>query len=445
MEQEDPKDPATWQWTSADKLFLELIEEVHKREMKIIIDGVFNHTGTDFWAFRDLQEKQKQSEYSDWYAVNSFRSSENGNSEFDYNGWWGVKSLPEFKEVDGTLLEPIREHIFAVTKRWMDPDGDGDPSDGIDGWRLDVPEEVGKDFWREWNALVRKINPQAYTVGEIWTTKGKEWVNGELFTAVMNYPFLEAVQNYMIDQSVTASDFLKDLRSFRQDLPDEAEFVQQNLMESHDTPRLASMIVNPGREFDTNTIPAEGFDVRKPTADERRIQRLIVLFQYTYVGAPMIFYGTEAGMWGADDPDDRKPMVWEEFDYEPETAHPLGKDRPADENVFDEKLFNWYKKLGRIRNQHQALQTGRLQELLTENDKNILAFARFLNSQMFCIVALNRSEYSQKFRIPLSQFDVKGNKHLENLITGSRVKVENQHAVLTLSPISGAILSPEND
>lgn len=445
MEQENPNDPSTWQWTSADKLLLKLIEEVHKREMKIILDGVFNHTGTDFWAFRDLQEKQKESEFSDWYAVNSFRSSENGNSEFDYNGWWGVKSLPELKEIDGTLLEPIRQHIFAVTKRWMDPDGDGDPSDGIDGWRLDVPEEVGKDFWREWSALVRDINPEAYTVGEIWTTKGKEWVNGELFTAVMNYPFLQAVQNYMIDQSMTASDFLKELRSFRQALPDGAEFVQQNLMESHDTPRLASMIVNPGREFDTNTKPAEGFDVRKPTADERRIQRLIALFQYTYVGAPMIFYGTEAGMWGADDPDDRKPMVWEEFDYEPETTHPLGKERSPDENTFDKNLFNWYKKLGRIRNQHQALQTGQLQELQVENDKNTFAFARFLNTQMFCIVALNRSGHSQKFRIPLSQFDIKEDKHLENLITGSRVRLDGQHAVLTLPPVSGAILSPEDD
>lgn len=445
MEQEDPQDPSTWQWTSADKLLLKLIGEVHKRDMRIILDGVFNHTGTDFWAFRDLFEKQAESEFSDWYSVKSFRGSQNGNSIFDYDGWWGVKSLPEFKEVDGTLQKAVRDHIFDITKRWMDPDGDGDPSDGIDGWRLDVPEEIGKDFWKEWNALVREINPEAYTVGEIWTTKGKEWINGELFTATMNYPFLEAVQNYMIDQAMSPSDFMKQLRSFRESLPHGAEYVQQNLMESHDTPRLASMIVNTGREFDTNTKPAEGFDVRKPTAEERRIQRLIALLQYTYVGAPMLYYGTEAGMWGADDPDDRKPMVWKEFDYEPETTHPLGKERPADENTFDESLFNWYKKLGRIRNQHQALRTGQMQDLLAEDNKNILAFARFLNDQRFCIVVLNRSGKSQKFRIPLSQFEIKEGKHLENLITGSRVHVDDQHAVFTLPPVTGAILSPEDD
>ncbi|WP_445664903.1 glycoside hydrolase family 13 protein [Fodinibius sp. AD559] len=443
MKQEDPADPDTWQWTSADKLFLKLVEEIHKREMRIIIDGVFNHTGTDFWAFRDVEKNQSKSQYKNWYSINSFADGKG--QKFDYDGWWGVKSLPELKEVDGTLVKPVREHIFAITRRWMDPDGDGDPSDGIDGWRLDVPEEVGQKFWKEWNALVRNINPNAYTVGEIWTDKGSQWVNGELFTAAMNYPFTEAVQDYMIDQSLSASDFMKRLRSVREKLPDRAELVQQNLMDSHDTPRLASMIVNPGREFDTQTKPKEGFDVRKPMPKERRLQRLIALFQYTYVGAPMIFYGTEAGMWGADDPDDRKPMVWPEFDYEPEATHPLGKERPVDENTFDEGLFNWYKKLGAIRNKHLALQKGEFQELLIENDANVFAFARFLNKNMFCLVAVNRSDQTKKIRIPLDQFEVEEGKHLENIITGNRAEVANSKTAITLPPISGAVLSPEEN
>lgn len=442
MEQEDPEDPETWQWTSADKLFLELIDEVHKRGMYIIIDGVFNHTGTDFWAFRNVRENQSKSRYKDWYAINSF-ADEDG-QKFDYEGWWGVKSLPELHEVDGTLVQPVRDHIFAITRRWMDPNGDGDPTDGIDGWRLDVPEEVGKKFWKEWNALVRNINPEAYTVGEIWTEKGREWVSGELFTAAMNYPFTEAVQDYMIDQAITVPDFMKRLRSIREGVPAEARFVQQNLMDSHDTPRLASMIVNPGREFDTKTKPEEGFEVHKPTFVERRLQRLIALFQYTYVGAPMIFYGTEAGMWGADDPDDRKPMVWPELDYEPEVTHPLGEDRPEDDNFFDEQLYRWYKKLGVIRNEHLALRKGDFQELLIDNEKNIWCFARILNKQMFCIVAINRSEQSQKIHIPLNNFDIPQGKHLENLITGTRVGV-NGDAAITLSPVSGAILSPEKE
>lgn len=443
MKQENPEDPSTWQWTSADRLFLELVEEVHKRDMRIIIDGVFNHTGTDFWAFRDVEKHQSKSKYKDWYAINAF--SDGDGQKFDYDGWWGVKSLPELKEIDGTLIKPIREHIFAITRRWMDPDGDGDPSDGIDGWRLDVPEEVGKKFWKEWNAIVRNVNPNAYTVGEIWTDKGREWVNGTLFTAAMNYPFTEAVQNYMIDQSMTASEFLSRLRHLREELPDRAKLVQQNLMDSHDTPRLASMIVNPGREFDTDTKPKDGFDVRKPNVKERRLQRLIALFQYTYVGAPMIFYGTEAGMWGADDPDDRKPMLWRDFDYEPEASHPLDQDRSADENIFDEELYRWYKKLADIRNKHLALRTGAFQELSVDNERNIFSFARFCNERMFCLVAINRSPKTRKLEIPVNEFKISEGRHLENVVTGNRAEVNDGVATITLSPKSGAILSPEQD
>ncbi|GAA5520835.1 glycoside hydrolase family 13 protein [Aliifodinibius salicampi] len=442
MEQENPMDPSTWQWTSADRLFLKLIEEVHNRGMYIIIDGVFNHTGTEFWAFRDLVKHQEQSPFKDWYEVKSFRD-EDSNIPFDYDGWWGHWSLPEFKEKDGTLIKPVREHIYAITRRWMDPDGDGDPSDGIDGWRLDVPEEIGKDFWREWNALVRDINPEAYTVGEIWTTKSKEWVSEDLFTAAMNYPFAKIVQSYMIDEDLTASEFLHELKKVRQKLPSEATMVMQNLMDSHDTPRLASMIVNPGREYNENGRPEHGFDVRKPTTEERRLQKLIALFQYTYIGAPMIFYGTEAGMWGAGDPDDRKPMVWPEFDYEPEKKHPLNKERTPDDNNFDNDLFSWYQRLGEIRNEHLAFQTGDFQPLNTDDNRNILAFARFLNLEKFGIVVINKSEEPQSIRIEIAPFELNETAVLKNCLTGRRVDLDKNEIELKLPPVSGAILMPE--
>lgn len=442
---EDPHDPATWQWTSADKLLLDLIDEVHKRDMKIVIDGVFNHTGTDFWAFRDLLENQQRSRYKEWYAVRSFEDTDDPDAEFLYNSWWGVKSLPELNEDKNTLIEPVREHIFDVTRRWMDPDNDGDPSDGIDGWRLDVPDEVGKDFWREWSRLVRSINSEAFTIGEIWTTKAREWISGDLFTSSMNYPFTKAVLRYMVNRSISAGQFLKELRDFRHELPYEARFVLQNLMDSHDTPRLASMIVNAGRPFGENTKPEEGFDVRKPNAEERRLQKLIALFQYTYIGAPMIFYGTEAGMWGADDPDDRKPMVWEEFNYDPETSHPLGKERPEDDNNFDQDLFSWYQKLGDIRNSHLALQTGDFWELVVNDDKNYFVFVRQLNKQKFSLVAVNRSDTPREIVIPMESFTLTEGHHLENIVTGSRVEVRNGVARIMLPPVAGAILAPEKD
>lgn len=440
MEQEDPSDPSTWQWTSADKLFLELVNEVHKRGMKIIIDGVFNHTGTDFWAFNDLEKNQQYSRFKEWYDVIAFDDPKTpGVSEFDYNGWWGIKDLPELKEEDGNLVEPVRSHIANITRRWMAPDGN--ISKGVDGWRLDVPEEIGIRFWKEWCRLVRDINPEAYIVGEIWDEKAARFLNGELFTAVMNYQFAKAVQDYMIDRDISATDFADRLDKVRESFPDEANYVVQNLMDSHDTPRLASMILNPGREYDKEGTPEEGFNVRKPTEEERQVQRLIALLQYTYIGAPMIFYGTEAGMWGADDPDDRKPMVWPDKNYEAEKAHPLGGERPVDENQFDHDLFNWYKKLAEIRNGNEVLQTGKFELLVADSEKNIYSFARFHSDETFIFVALNRSEHEQYIEIPLSHFKVDEDS-LTNLISGDTYIVEDGVLRFTINPVSGVVLTP---
>jgi len=350
--------------------------------------------------------------------------------------------LPELREVDGNLIKPVRTHIANITRRWMDPDGDGDPSDGVDGWRLDVPEEIGKPFWEQWCGLVRKINPEAYIVGEIWDEKAQGWVNDSLFTAVMNYQFAKAVQDYMIDRDITAVEFADRLRKVRESFPGEANYVVQNLMDSHDTPRLASMILNPGREYDTLGKPEEGFNVRRPNKTERKLQRLIALFQFTYIGAPMIYYGTEAGMWGADDPDNRKPMVWSDKEYEVEGTHPLDVKRPADENRFDNELFEWYKKLAEIRNEHEIFQTGQFLQLVAEPEKNIYSFARHLGDQDIGIVILNNSEDQQQIEIHLSDFNFANDK-LEDLITKQKYGIEDEILKLTIEPISGMIFLAE--
>lgn len=438
MQQEDPANPETWQWTSADRLYLQLIEEVHRRGMKIIMDGVFNHTGTDFWAFRDVLKHQRESQYKDWYKVISFRDPPE-DIDFDYDSWWGIKDLPEFREVNGTLYKPVREYIFAITRRWMDPNGDGDPSDGIDGWRLDVPEEIGMDFWKEWSDLVQSINPEAYTVGEIWSDDAPEFIGNDRFKAVMNYRFAQAVKQFLIAQQISATEFGHQLIDIQKSFPAEANLVVQNLMESHDTPRLASQIVNPKSGYDQGNTPLQGFDVRKPNGQERAVQRLIALFQYTYIGAPMLYYGTEAGMWGADDPDDRKPMVWPDMDFDPEVHHPLGGNRPPDENKFDYELFNWYKRLGEIRNRHEVLQTGGYKQLLTHDHKQIFVFVRYLDENEFCVVALNRSGHRQEVEVPLQEFGGSP-KQLHDLLAQNHMTVENDILRIDLEPVSGKIL-----
>ena len=198
-------DPATWQMTEADRLFFKLVEQVHRRQMRIILDGVFNHTGRDFPAFRDLAERQAASPYRDWYVVQSFDDPATPVNEFRYQGWWGSPALPEFADNQtGDDLEPGQSNTFiAASRRWMDPNGDGDPADGIDGWRLDVGADVPMKFWKEWNAYIRTINPDAYTVAEIWGDASSVVEEGN-FSATMNYyGFAYPVKGFLIDGQMT--------------------------------------------------------------------------------------------------------------------------------------------------------------------------------------------------------------------------------------------------
>ncbi|MGZ3752028.1 MAG: alpha-amylase family glycosyl hydrolase, partial [Mucilaginibacter sp.] len=195
---EKPNDPATWKWTSADKLFLKLVTEVHKRKMRIILDYSWNHTGTTFWAFQDILKNQSKSPYKDWYAIKSFEDPLNPLSKFAYDGWIGIDSLPEIRKVDitterrtghpyeGDINEGAKKHIFDVTSRWLAPDGD--KSKGIDGFRLDVADHIGLKFWRDYRKHVRSVKPDAYLVGEVWWEDFPEklmdpapYTNGDIF------------------------------------------------------------------------------------------------------------------------------------------------------------------------------------------------------------------------------------------------------------------------
>lgn len=429
---EDPSRPETWQWTSADSLFLSLIQEAHACGMKVVIDGVWNHTGTEFWAFQDIVQNQEQSPYKDWYIVTEFDDPATEVNEFDYEGWWGFKGLPVFREENENLIDPVKAHIFAVTRRWMDPNGDGDPSDGIDGWRLDVAEEVGKNFWIEWHELVRSINPNAITVAEIWTDKAKEYLNPDMFNSVMNYRFAYAAKDFMIDERIDAETFVQRLNEIEKDYTDVSIHALQNLMDSHDTPRLASIIVNPGREYDRDGSPRDGFDVRKPNAAEIQVQKLVALLQFTWPGAPMIYYGTEAGMWGADDPDDRKPMLWEDMEFEQEKSHPFGQKRSADDNVFDQDLFDYYQQLARLRNAHAVLQRGHTQVLQADSDNGVVVFKRYLGDEQI-IVVLNNSSQPQ-------QVELQTKKAVQEIRSKQEFSYQDGMSLIDVQPKSGLIL-----
>jgi cyclomaltodextrinase / maltogenic alpha-amylase / neopullulanase len=452
----ETSDPATWHWTEADKLFLELIRLAHERKIRVIIDGVFNHTGRDFFAFADLRSRQAESPYRDWYLVQHFDDPATPQNEFRYKGWWGVDTLPEFANSnDGHDLHPgPKQYILDSTRRWMDPNGDGDPADGIDGWRLDVANEVPSGFWRDWHAAARQLNPDCYTVAEIWND-ARQFLDEGGFSASMNYHgFAFPVKGFLVDQVLAPSGAARDFDQRRQGFPRPVQYALQNLVDSHDTDRLASMIVNSGRrpytkpdrfDFDEGVSPryVPSYDVRQPNAQERRVQRLVALLQMTYVGAPMIYYGTEAGMWGADDPCDRMPMVWPELAYEPQSHDPLGRERQADAVAFDEPLFNFYRAAIQLRNSSPALRRGDLAFVTTDDKAQFLGYRRTAGEETL-FVGLNRGDAPFAWEIPLET----GQK-VAQLFTASgevdRVSMEHRddRAIVTVPACDGVVLRVE--
>ncbi len=448
-EAENPADPKTWKWTSADKLFLNLIKEVHKRKMKIILDGVFNHVGTSFWAFKDVEKNQQKSAYKDWFIIKSWDDPKTPQNEFEYQGWAGVKDLPEInKHGKYNLADGFANHVHSILKRWMAPDGNS--SNGIDGWRLDVAEKVSIKFWQEFRSWVKKINPKAYITGEIWWDdwqvnkmfNASPWLKGDSFDGVMNYRFARAVKKFVIDikEQITPEAFADSINTLMHDYSPDNIFAVQNLMDSHDVDRIESQIINPDRWYDHYANPSQNKDykVRKPNEIEMLKQYLIADIQMTMPGAPMIYYGDEAGMWGADDPDCRKPMIWQELQYEPETNDPLGRPRIKDSVKFNAELFKWYKKLVGIRKENKALSLGNINFFLIDNEKKILGYSRSLGSETIFVLINNKSTVDE-ISLDLSKF-VNSNKELIDMLTENLLKGNNNSYKVELKPYSFLIL-----
>jgi len=321
IESENPLDPSTWVWTKADELLLKLIKECHKREIKVILDGVFNHMGVNSFAFQDLLKNQEKSPYKDWFIVKSFNDSVKG-TVFDYEGWFGVKSLPEFKEDANGIVKGPRDYIFAATQRWMNPKGEG-IENGIDGWRLDVAFCVGHKFWKDWRNHVKSINPEAYLTAEIVQPPQEvlPYLSGDEFDGEMSYNFAFACAEFFFDpkgKNISPTEFDQKLRELREIYPGGIPYVVQNLFGSHDSNRLGSYILNRGigkyrnwgEYFNLSQASSnKNYNTSKPGKEDIRLQKLFILFQMTNVGAPMVYYGDEVGMWGANDPDCRKPMI----------------------------------------------------------------------------------------------------------------------------------------
>ncbi|MBS4014325.1 MAG: glycoside hydrolase family 13 protein [Bacteroidetes bacterium] len=439
MQNENPADPLTWQWTSADLLFLQLVEKAHAIGIRVVLDGVWNHVGRDFWAFKDVIENGEKSHFKNWFKIDEF--GEKFDDGFDYKGWWGYKGLPEFTETNEDIHPEVKAHIFAVTKRWMAPNGD--ISKGIDGWRLDVAEELGMDFWKDWIRYVRTINPDAITVAEIWNDAARHYIGDELFDVVMNYRWAYATHAFFINETLKVSEFIERLDSLRDDFPHKVNVAMLNMMDSHDTERLVTMIVNNDKPYKAFSKLREvedpsSYSIEKPNNEDINLQKLIALFQYTYVGAPMIYYGTEAGMWGADDPDDRKPMIWDDLVYDDEKEHPFGLDRKINEVKFNKELYHYYASLAALRHSFSSIIGGGKIKILHLNDEQkAFAYIRYNKLGDFVIVLINRGKSEYVFNIESSLFA--NTLLVKDFFNNNSLRIESNSIVVEVPAFSAGV------
>ena len=430
----ETEDPATWVWTESDLIMVDLIKEFHKNGIRVIFDGVFNHSSSEHWTFNMVLADGENSKYKDWYKFTDFgqhvqiTDDMSDEQAFEtlianrkrtiYNAWGGFDSLPEFN----TFNQEYKEYIFNITRKWMcGPDGKESENwmedDGIDGWRLDVPNCLeNQNFWNEWREVVKGSKKDSYITAELWGNASGDINGGNKFDTVMNYEWLKTVIGFFINQSreggvrykLKAQDFFNELREKRTWYPYQALQASQNLNGSHDTDRLYSRIVNDvvGRNLEegkqlekgyngirpdlaSNYHPNTTIDWRNSPIKPKDILKLISIFQMTYIGAPMLFYGDEVGMWGATDPYCRKPMLWKEFLYDNEKNPSHINQNEVYEQKVDSDLFEWYKKLIRIRLENKTLVYGKFREVFADNERDVIAYERVIEDQLIIVVINN--------------------------------------------------------
>lgn len=367
--------------------FKALLDAAHARGIRVVLDGVFNHSGRPFFAFADIMENGEHSPYRDWYTVDEFPVNAYCDGDApNYKAWWDVKSLPKLN----TDTPAVREYIFSVVEHWLEL--------GIDGWRLDVPEEIDDPaFWAEFAARVRKVNPEAYTVGEVWEAK-PAWVGDRAFHALMNYPLRKAMLAFMAGSEIRAAAFGKAVEALLKLFPEPNTYAQFNLVGSHDTERFLTLAGN----------------------DVRRLM-LAYSFLFTFVGAPVVYYGDEIGLTGEGDPDCRKAFDW-------------------DESNWHRDLHAHVRRLATLRHQHVVLRRGSFARVLAHDRLNVYAFERTLDG-VTAVVVLNGADAGRRVNLPATARGwADGTIVTDQLSEARYTVVDGQVPDVLLGPLAAVIL-----
>jgi glycosidase len=405
---DETEDPATWVWTRADRYVLDtLLPAARERGLRIVFDGVWNHVGTRFWAFEDVRRRGRASPYAPWFQGEFADDDPNADARLAgagvrpgaLVGWasWNGRngSLPTFaRGADGRLHEGVERHVFEVTRRWMAPDG----GRGVDGWRLDVAPDLPRPFWEAWCAHARSLNPDALLIGEYWFD-AREFFSTDESTAVfdgqMNYPFAMPVVRWLGDVSYPAGRLGAQLAALLS-RPPQHELVHMNMLASHDTARLATMLHAGAagvREYNAPT-PSR-LRGRRPDARAYDLVVLGVALQVAWPGAPMVYYGDEYGMHGERDPHCRKPLPWPDLG-------PMDNPADAPDPALRERFRAW------LRLRHDpaigpALRYGDCRVIDTPSP-DVFAVERGLNGLRVLVIA-NRADEPFDARAVLDRWE----------------------------------------
>jgi cyclomaltodextrinase / maltogenic alpha-amylase / neopullulanase len=366
--------------------FRALLNVAHDNGVRVVLDGVFNHTGRGFFAFNDLVENQENSLYKDWFHVKRFPIQAHTPGEADdFEAWWAYKSLPKLN----TTNPLVRRYIMNVARHWI--------NEGADGWRLDVPNEIDDDdFWSEFRHVVKTANPDAYLLAEIWDGDPR-WVGEKNFDGLMNYPIREALLQWLAAKgSVTlfADKVEKQLALY----PRHNAYAMYLPVGSHDTERIWTAL---------------GGDIAKV--------KLAFLFQFTYPGAPAVYYGDETGVDGGKDPACRRTFQW-------------------DQKHWNLDLRDLIKRLIQLRKSSTALRRGDYTRIFVDELRGVFAFARTLGSEK-ALVVFNASPMRRNLRLPVDGLGWMDGRIVRDWLTRDEYIIAGSDLPFAISPWSGMILS----
>ena len=329
----------------------ELVQKSHERGMKVVLDAVYNHSGREFFAFQDILEKGEKSKYLDWYFID----------ELPPRGEWG--EIPNFKcfgYYGGmpklNLKNPeVEKYITDVACYWI-------KECDIDGWRLDVGDEISHFFWKNFRKAIKAVKKDMLIIGEIWHYAG-DFLEGDEWDTVMNYPFYLNLIDLLADEKINVSQFVQNLGYLKGRLNKKCYPLMWNLIDSHDTARFLHLC-----------------------HDNKKKQHLAAAFQLLLPGMPMDYYGDEYAMPGANDPDCRRGMYW-------------------DEEYQDKEMYNWYKKLMQIRKAHACIVEGEMIETITNDDDDTIVMIRKNGEETIAMLfncgnsAKEFNEYAEKHNL----------------------------------------------